>query len=170
MSEYSKKFVEYIMQTVNTSKAIQVALKRANNPNTEYQSWEILAGFGINIDYENERLSYATIASSIAHTCQSVNGNTSIAKAIGMCYQDGNQSHPAKTKLRRMLSCDSTSEICRILRPLFSLINSKGIVSLDYVKLLDQLRWYDNEDSRQRTKISWAQDFYGKAVRGEIND
>jgi CRISPR system Cascade subunit CasB len=54
------------------------------------------------------------------------NGTVKIGQAIARCYEEGNQSDQAKAKLRRLLACDTTEEVCRILRSLFSLISSKS--------------------------------------------
>ncbi|MBD3768067.1 MAG: type I-E CRISPR-associated protein Cse2/CasB [Gammaproteobacteria bacterium] len=162
MSERAQKFVDYIIQQVQDNKGKAAALKHADNPNTEYQSWEILAGFGVQLDNENQRLPFTTIAADIARVKPLTNGNITIGSAIARCYEDGNQSDQAKAKLRRLLACDTTSEACRILRPLLSLISSKDGISLNYVDLLDDLLWFSHDDSRQRIKARWAQQFYGK--------
>jgi CRISPR system Cascade subunit CasB len=170
MSERSQKFVDYIIQRIERSSGDAAALKRAGNPNTEYQSWEILAGFGVRLDSENERLPFATIAADIACVHPTCNGKTKISQAIALCYSDGHKSDQAKAKLRRLLACDTITEACRILRPLFSLISSKSVITLNYVDLLDQLLWYHDDDSRQLTKICWAQNFYGKYNTEFVNE
>lgn len=170
MSERTQKFVDYIIQQVQDNKGKAAALRRTDNPNTEYQSWEVLAGFGVQLDSENQRLPFATIAADIARVKPLTNGNIIIGQAIARCYEDGNQSDQAKAKLRRLLACDTTSEACRILRPLLSLIASKGGVSLNYVALLDDLLWFSHDDSRQRIKARWAQQFYGKQIEDSADE
>ncbi len=159
-------FVNYIISRCQTDNGLRAALKRADNPATEYQSWEVLVGFQINLEYENQRLPYATIAAAIARTKAEKNGTAKIGQALAHCYEDGNVSDQAKAKLRRLLACDSVAEACRILRPLFGLIESKGGVSLNYAQLLDELLWFGHEDSQTRIKARWAQDFYGKPAAG----
>jgi CRISPR system Cascade subunit CasB len=159
-------FVEYIINRCQADNGLRAALKRADNPATEYQSWEVLAGFHINLEYENQRLPYAAIAAAIARTKADKNGSTKIGQAIARCYEDGNASDQAKAKLRRLLACDGVPEACRILRPLFSLIEAKGNSSLDYASLLDDLLWFGHDDSQNRIKARWAQSFYGKSVDG----
>jgi CRISPR system Cascade subunit CasB len=170
MSERNQKFVEYIIRRIEQNKGDAAALRRADNPNTEYQAWEILAGFGINLVSENERLPFVVIAADIARVRPATNGIIKIGEAITRGYNDGNQSDQAKAKLRRLLACDTTSEVCRILRPLFSLIASKCTTALNYVELLDQLCWFSHDESRQNIKARWAQDFYGKISEGAINE
>lgn len=163
-------FVDYIISRCQADNGLRAALKRADNPATEYQSWEVLAGFKINLEYENQRLPYATIAAAVARTKVEKNGAAKIGSAIARCYEDGNASDQAKAKLRRLLACDSVSEACRILRPLFSLIEARGNMVLDYASLLDDLLWFSHDDSQLRIKARWAQDFYGKSTAGGKNE
>lgn len=162
----SHKFVAYIIDRCQIKNGVRAVLKRADNPATEYQSWEVLAGFGVDLEYGNKRLPYATIAADIARTKTEKNGIVKIGAAIARCYEDGKDSDQAKTKLRRLLACDSVEEACRILRPLFNLIEARGGLALDYAQLLDDLLWFSHDDSQLRIKARWAQDFYGKPSAG----
>lgn len=153
----SEQFVKFIIDLIQKDNGAAAALKRADNPATEYQSWEYLARF-IDIDKDYERLPYATIASSLAKAKAEHNGTVRIGEAIARCYDDGKDSEQAQAKLRRLLACDSVEEVCRVLRPLFSLINSKAGIQLNYADLLNDLYWF-NTDS-QRAKAKWAQNFY----------
>ena len=159
-------FVDYVINRCQSDNGLRAALKRADNPATEYQSWEVLAGFHIDLEHENQRLPYAIISAAIARAKAERNGATVIGQAIARCYEDGNVSDQAKAKLRRLLACDSVPEACRILRPLLSLIESKGNSALDYATLLNDLLWFGHDDSQTRIKARWAQGFYGKPVEG----
>ena len=162
----SLRFVDYIISRCQADNGLRAALKRADNPATEYQSWEVLAGFHVNLEYENQRLPHAAIAAAIARAKVEENGTVRIGQAIARCYEDGNASDQAKAKLRRLLACDSVPEVCRILRPLFSLIEAKGNIVLDYAGLLNDLLWFGHGESQIRIKACWAQDFYGKPAEG----
>ena len=162
----SLSFVDYIINRSKADNGLRAALKRADNPATEYQSWEVLAGFHINLEYENQRLPYAAIAAAVARSKVEKNGTVKIGQAIARCYEDGNASDQAKARLRRLLACDSVPEACRILRPLFGLIEAKGNIALDYAGLLKDLLWFNHDESQIRIKARWAQDFYGKPVEG----
>jgi CRISPR system Cascade subunit CasB len=159
-------FVDYVINRCQSDNGLRAALKRADNPATEYQSWEVLAGFHIALEYENQRLPYATIGAAIARTKAEKNGAVKIGQAIAHCYKDGNASDQAKAKLRRLLACDSVAEACRILRPLFRLIEAKSNSALDYASLLNDLLWFGHDDSQTHIKARWAQDFYGQPVEG----
>lgn len=160
-------FVDYVIKRCQADNGLRAALKRADNPATEYQSWEVLAGFHhIDLEHENQRLPYTTISAAIARAKVERNGTTVIGQAIARCYEDGNASDQAKAKLRRLLACDSVPEACRILRPLLSLIESKGNSALDYASLLNDLLRFGHDDSQTRIKARWAQGFYGKPMEG----
>lgn len=80
-----------------------------------------------------------------------------------MAYFEHNRgSDQAKARLRRVLACDDLPELCRILRPLFSLIDSKVGQPLDYVRLLNQLNRFSYNS--QQIKAQWAQEFYGQPL------
>jgi CRISPR system Cascade subunit CasB len=162
----SLAFVDYIINRCQADNGLRAALKRADNPATEYQSWEVLAGFRINLEYENQRLPHAAIAAAVARSKIEQNGTVKIGQAIARCYEDGNASDQAKARLRRLLACDSVPEACRVLRPLLSLIESRSNTTPDYASLLNDLLWFGHDDSQTRIKARWAQDFYGKPADG----
>ena len=167
------KFVAGVIERCQADKGLAARLRRADNPATEYQSWELLAGYGVDIERDYERLPFATIAAHIAKAKAEVNGNVSLGRAIASCYDDGNKSDQAKARLRRLLACDDMVELCRILRPLLSLIDSRVPQPLDYARLLKQLRGFgfatskDDAQQMQRIKAQWAQEFYGHKAQAE---
>ena len=148
-------FIEYVLGRMKNDNAFGAALRRADNPSTEYQSWEYLAGW-CDLEKAWERRPFATIASAIAYAKPAADGTLGIGKAIATCYEDGNKSDSAKSKLRRLLACGSTEEVCVILRPLLSLISSHG-ARIGYGRLLNELLYFG-----EKTKEKWAVDFYGR--------
>jgi len=161
----SDRFVEYTITRCQQDSGLAATLRRADNPDTEYQSWAYLAEF-VDLDHATQRLPYATIAAAIARANITGNGTAHIGRAIARCYEDGNQSDQAKAKLRRLLACDRVEETCRILRPLFSLIDNKSGVRLDYARLLSDLLFWAFDP--QRVKSRWAMDFYRRFELEEI--
>lgn len=159
--DHEQAFIEYVLGRMKNDNAFGAALRRADNPATEYQSWEYLASW-CDLEKAWERRPFATIASAIAHAKPAVDGYCGIGKAIAEAYKDdgGKNSDSAKSKLRRLLACDSAEEACVILRPLLSLISSHG-VHIGYGKLLNELLWFGD-----RIKVKWAVDFYGRG-RGD---
>ena len=168
-------FVARVIQLCGEDKGLAARLRRADNPATEYQSWEFLAGYGINLEYAAERLPFATVSAYIAKAKLEANGSQSLGRAIAACFDDGNQSDQAKARLRRLLACDELGELCRILRPLLTLIDSRG-QKLDCARLLKQLRQFGRAAHKgddvwlQNIKAQWAQEFYGHKVEAETEE
>jgi CRISPR system Cascade subunit CasB len=148
-------FVAFVLKRLVQDNAFGAALRRADNPATEYQSWEYLASW---CDLENtyERMYFATVAAGLAHVKQSIDTPASIGSAIARSYKDGNQDDSAKRKLRRLLACDTSAEACQWIRPVLRLAESRG-VRLNFGRLLDDLLRFG-----PKVKERWAMDFYGR--------
>lgn len=151
-------FVQFVLERMKNDSSFRAGMSRADNPATESQAWEYLAHW-CDIDKDYERRPYATIAAALARAKPGTDGSLGIGKAILVCYKtDKHAVDTAKPRLRRLLACDSVEEACTILRPLLSLISSRG-VRLCYGKLLNDLIYFgDGEKAKQR----WAVDFYGR--------
>lgn len=162
---WEERFVKGVIQKCGHDKGVAAHLRRADNPATEYQSWELLASFGVDLEWENQRLPFVTVACAIAKSKAERNGTLTLGQAIGRCYEDGKESNQAKARLRRLLACSDLPEVCRILRSVLSLINSKVSQPLDFIRLLRQLRRFPFDD--KQVKAEWAQDFYAYKPRGE---
>ena len=147
------RFVAYILTRIETDKACAASLKRADNPDTEYQAWEALVPW-CNLEQKREYLPFAIIAAAIARNKPKSNGTHGLGTAIARCYDDGNNSDAAKAKLRRLLACYSVEEACQILRPILRLIDSRG-VSLNYSRLLSQLLRFGDA-----VRKNWAMEFF----------
>ena len=157
----STEFVTYLCQRCQKDKGFAARLRRADNPATEYQSWDTLAAFGVNLEWPEERLPFALIAAAVSRSEQTANGALSLGQAIALSFSEGRDSDQAKARLRRLLACEDSEEVCRILRPLLTLIRSRVSQPLDYATLLEDLRWFHR--SADRAKARWAQQFYGRA-------
>lgn len=163
---WEERFVLSVIQQCQQDKGLAARLRRGDNPATEYQSWELLASFGVDLEREHQRLPFVTLAAAIARAKAERNGSLSLGRALAACYEDGRESSQAKARLRRLLACDELAELCRILRPLFSLIESKAGQPLDYLRLLKQLRHFPY--NAQQVKAQWAQEFYAQALTSQM--
>ena len=155
-----ERFVYTVIERCQNDKGLAARLRRADNPATEYQSWELLGSLshlGVDLEQEYKRLPYVTVAAAIAKSKAERNGPLTLGKAILACYDNDRDSDQAKARLRRLLACDELAEVCRILRPVLTLIDSKVGQPLDFVRLLKQLKYFGH-----RTKTQWAQEFYGQ--------
>ncbi|TNL14189.1 type I-E CRISPR-associated protein Cse2/CasB [Kosakonia cowanii] len=157
----AERFVSYVIERINKDKGFAARLKRADNPATEYQSWELLAEFGVDLEKEWQRLPWCAVGAALARAQPKANGTLALGTAIAACYDEGNQSEQAKTRLRRLLACTSTTEASRILRPLLALMTSRGVTP-NFSQLLEQLLWFSG-NGQDRIRARWAQDFYRRA-------
>jgi CRISPR system Cascade subunit CasB len=169
-STREERFVTSVIKRCQEDKGLAARLRRGDNPATEYQSWELLASLGVDLEKDYERLPFVTLAAAIAKTKAEHNGRLSLGRAIAACYEDGRDSNQAKARLRRLLACEDTPEACRILRSLFSLIDSKANQPLDFVRLLKQLRRFSFDDARTQIKAQWAQEFYGQPAQSQVGE
>ncbi len=150
-----RSFVEHVLKRMTDDTGFGAALRRADNPATEHQAWEHLARW-CDLEKGGERLPFATIGAALARAKPVRDGHQSIGRALAACYPEGNQSDNAKSKLRRLLACDTREEACRVLRPLLGLMASKE-AHLNHGSLLDDLLWFG-----EKTKQRWAMDFFGR--------
>ena len=162
-----ERYVKAIIERMKTDSAMAAALKRADNPATEYQCWEYLADFKIDLEKPWERIPYTTISAAVARAKQSQDGSYSFGAALASCYDEGTSrgrdNDQARSKLRRLLACDTTEEVCSILRPLLRLAASRE-KKIAYGRLLNQLVWFDNNP--QKIKIRWAEEFFSTVEEG----
>ena len=157
-NSFVSKFVAYIFDRCAKDRGTAARLRRADNPATEYQSWDVLATFGIDIEKEYVRLPFATIAAAIAKSRAEHDGPVSLGEAIASCFEGERESTAAQARLRRLLACSAVPEVCRMLRGTLALIESKSASKLCYSRLLSQLKSFHFDD--QRIKSQWAAEFY----------
>ena len=162
MAEENKQtepsLVAKVFARCKKDKGFAATLKRADNPDTAYQAWEILADFKVPLNVESKRLPYALVLAAVARSSRENDGNLGLGAALANAYQDdgGRDSDAAKVKLRRILACDDVIEVCQVLRPILQLICSRG-VGISFEKLLKDLISFNPE----KTLACWAQYFFG---------
>lgn len=157
-NDRDERFMHHAIACCQQSKSWAARLRRADNPVSEHHVWDLLIAF--NIDLGEERLPYLTLVAAMAKAKATRNGSLPFGRAIAACYDEGSDSEQAKTRLRRVLACTDEPELCRIVRPVLALINSRVSEPLDYVRLLRQMRVFALD--AQRIKAQWAQEFYGR--------
>jgi CRISPR system Cascade subunit CasB len=151
-------FVTYVLERCAADKGFAARLRRADNPDTEYQSYGILVPF-VDITKNSERRPFALIGAALARLQNPKNGKTGLGRALKNYFEGKDRDNPGEARLRRLLACSSQAELCRILRSLLTLLKSQDI---DYVRLLRQVLYFYN--SAESTKLQWAQEFYAPAA------
>ncbi len=152
-------YVRAVIDRIKKDTAMAAALKKADNPATEFKAWEYLADYKVDLEKPRERIPYVTISAALARAKPDKDGLLSVGQAIARSGKDGVPGDQERARLRRLLACDTTEEVCSILRHLLSLLSSRDI-KISYGKLLNELVWFEKDP--QKTKAKWAQSFFRK--------
>jgi CRISPR system Cascade subunit CasB len=158
-TNFSTNFISSIINHKNDVNYIS-KWKRADNPNQEYQAWELLVPWCKELTNPYEREPLATIGAAFARRKTDTDGQLNFGRALYHCYPENN-SGPGTSRLRRMLACSDTLEVCKMIKPCLSLIASKDI-NLNYSSLLNDIKYFS-----ERTKLFWAQEFYRGGNNGD---
>lgn len=163
----TEAFVDYIITNVSSGKdkGFGAKMRKSDNESTEYQAWEILAKW-VDLERWGERRAFALVGASVARMKPSTNGSLSIGGALRQVHLlDGSPTDLDKSstalRFNRILACRDQEEIINILRPTLRYIESKGVL-LDYSQLLNEILWFNNENSKERTRARWAKHFFKK--------
>lgn len=166
-NESKESFINSVFKRMKNDTAFCAAFKRADNPDLEYQCWEYLADLHIpkmELDKDYIRLPYVTVFSAMAKSNQTNDGSFGLGRALFLAYDGDSESQPARMRLRRLISCDSTEEVCAVLRPILQFIISKE-VHISFEKLLADLKLFNL--AKERITSKWAQQFYGTDSKEE---
>lgn len=166
-NQKSIAFVDYVLDMIHKKKdkGFGAKMKKADNETTEYQSWDILSRW-IDLENEKDRKTYGLIGASSARSGNPVDGQYDLGKSLYMAFQQSEGSGEAEKsssalRLRRLLACRDSLELIEIIRPVLRFLESKEI-SFSHAQILDDILWFDNDRSRERTRARWAQEFFGK--------
>lgn len=157
-------FVNGLLACIRKDPGLAARLRRADNPDTEYESWGILAGLGVDLEDADQRVPFAIVAAALARARVKGNGRLCLGQAIAACQTHGSQSRLARVHLRRLLACNCLSELSETLRSVLALIHIRVAAPLDYVWLLRQLRQFATDP--QAVKVQWAQEFHSGPLAG----
>ncbi|MFZ5366982.1 MAG: type I-E CRISPR-associated protein Cse2/CasB [Spirochaetota bacterium] len=157
MSDKPQRFVHGIIERCKTDKGFRAAMRRADNPSTEYQAWEILVSYGVSLEQDYERLAYATVGAALARSSPEKDGTYSLGEALARSGKDGKPGDGEKARLRRLLACSDSLELVDVLRPVLRLIESRS-VPIKYEQLLWDILQFSNKP--EKVKIRWAETFY----------
>lgn len=165
----TKSYVNYVFDQVHKkqNKGYAAKLKKADSNATEVQSWEILASW-VNLEYTENTRAYGLIGSAISRNPVQNNGTIGIGKALwnSLDVKSEQEKSPAAARLRRILACQDKTELLRILPSTLRYLQSKDI-NLDFARLLNEILWFNFEESREKTLTRWAMEFFGKYVESE---
>ncbi|AUW07379.1 type I-E CRISPR-associated protein Cse2/CasB [Vibrio campbellii] len=159
MTKYERcySFVDYVKLNCRTNKRFASSLNHADyQSGTESNIWDLLCRFDVDIENDNERIPFILIGAAIARGDNHNIHTLPLGRAIYKSFPNGDEQGSAR--LRRLISCDTTEEVCNVLRPLLGLLQSKIKISINYAELLCQLIEYSNNP--ESVRMIWTNDFY----------
>jgi CRISPR system Cascade subunit CasB len=112
----AERFVQTIIRHCATNTGFAARLRRADNPDTEYHSWELLVKLGINLDKDWERLPCALIAAAVARAQLSSDGSAGLGRALRSVAEFTYELHKAAVEqLWAETLCPLPCRVCRTL-------------------------------------------------------
>ena len=148
-------FVAAVIARVKTDTAFRAVMSRADNPAFESAAWEYLIPY-CNIENDFERIPFALTGAAIARIRPDNDGPAGLGSAFrAICDKDEDRERET-LRFRRLIACDSSLELCGVLRPVIQYLASKG-ASISFTQLLKDLLFWN-----PRTKIRWTTQFYGR--------
>ena len=154
-------FVDYVFKLIAEDKGIRADLRRADNPSFEWKVWPVIQQFiKDDIGIKGKRRAYALVAAAIAKSGMNENGNIGLGRAFHILEEEKGAVDPDNfpSRMARLLSCDSQEELEDVMRPVLSLMLSKGL-RLDFKSLLDDLVYFNLR--KDEVRIGWAKDYIG---------
>ena len=165
MSNKSESFVNYLLKTIhqNSNKGFRAKCRKADSDTTEYQSWDILSPW-VDLEKTKERKAFQLIASSVSQGNRDTDGSLSLGKALYTAYVRGGKEGDSKSssqaaRLRRVLACRDSLDLIDNLRSMLRYLRSMDVY-VSHSQLLNDILHFDYDNSRERIRSRWAQDFY----------
>jgi CRISPR type I-E-associated protein CasB/Cse2 len=168
-NERNLKFVEYICKQCSSNRATAAHLRRSDLKNSDPYVMTILVKFGLDITKSSEFTPYCLVAAAIARSKKYENGKSSFIQILSSVEkEDSKSSEKDDFRVRRLLSCESLTELALIFRHIMTFVQSKSDKSINYAELLDDLCSFNYEEWRTRTKRKWAMQFYNCSREEEL--
>lgn len=146
-------FVDFVISRVKTDTGYAAALRRADNPSTAPMAWEYLVPW-CDISIDRERMAFSIVAAAIARQKPDSDGSADMGQLLRSIVISGDDDSE-KRRLQRLLACDSTLDICEVIRPILKYVQGKAAMAIDYSRLLEDLLFWD-----ERKRLSWARSFF----------
>ena len=171
-SSTSGRFIAFLLERLGQNpkrrdSGLVARMKRADNPDMTYQAWDTLLAFNIDLERESQRLPYCLIGAALCRHDSAEEGSAGLGEALRSCYED--TLDPGVLRLRRLLSCSTTAEVCQVLRSVLSLIESRARIPLNHQRLLEELLSFETS-KQERIKIGWTRQFWPNSLEKQEKD
>lgn len=157
----AERFVDQLVLR-SADKGLMAKFKKADTLESEHECWGYLVGFGVDLEKPWERIPYSMIGAAVARADLEKDGCYGLGQSLADCFEnikvDGVMTNSGEGRLKSLLACSSTEDVCQVLRPLLRFINGKTSKPLCHGRLLHDLVYF--EKSEDRIKRRWAMEFY----------
>ena len=136
-------------------------LKRADSPEQAPQAWDILLKLNIP---PKDFAACLMVGAAMCRRGEAADGKASLGLALASCFEDREQG---SLRLRRLLACTNSEELCAVLRPVLGFIDSRAKFRLGYARLLDELTKFSHPNWQEGIKLRWTQDFWNISEQDE---
>lgn len=154
------RLLAWVMERLGPSPSIRdtgaiARLKRADGSERfAVQAWELLIRFNI---ADEDFTPCLTVLAPLCRRDDPVDGRASLGQALASCFDDRKEG---SLRLRRLLNCDGTDELCLQLRPLLSFMDARAKKKLSYARLLGDILAFRHAGRRQNVKMRWAKEYW----------
>lgn len=165
MSFNADFFAEIYAKAQQKDRAFLAKMRLADNPKLGDRVFSVLARHGISLN-PCIRLPYMILGASAARMGAIAEGKLSLGKALRKAFKNKELDDPnLQIRLRRLVACDSSAELCRILPATLRLVESRLEVGdyLNYEKIFKLIALFDINLTHARSVL--VQEFYGGAAR-----
>lgn len=157
-----KRFIPYLF-SLKKDKGLRALMRGALSSARQSGALSYLevADCNINILREDHREAALLVMGFVGLDPADKNGEIPFAKALSSIYRnDVNNDEPGLARLRRLLSCRDSSELCVVLRSVLKLILSKTNQGIDYEALLRDLLMFNTRP--EYVKAKWTHEYFSK--------
>lgn len=158
-----KSFIKFLDIRIK-DRGMMADLRHAFSASTSYRAWPHLAPW-CSLENRKERIIWLTIAGAYAILEGSVDNRNLGYSLYEIACKNGHSVDAIKRfdgRLRRLISCRTSEELCSHLPGLFRLAKAKNI-KIDLIKLFWDIKNWENTD--KDIKAYWASSYWGQ---GEI--
>ena len=157
-------FVAELISRCRSDTAFRAAMRRADNPRTAAFAWPHLVKW-CDLGKEYERLPFALVAAAVARELPEHDGDKDIGQLFRSCCTGPDDTEREQRRFRRLIGCDNAVELCEVLRPVLSYLQSKVPGRICYAKVLADILYFG-----EKVKLRWADHFFGNGTELEQED
>ncbi|MGL6195677.1 MAG: type I-E CRISPR-associated protein Cse2/CasB [Thermoguttaceae bacterium] len=165
-----EEFIEFLQKNERNT-GIMADLRKGFNSLTAHYSWKHIGRFCF-LDDEKHRTIFQTVGAAFAtHPLfrKSSESNPNMGTVMRMIAARGAENisdalASFESRFRRILTCDTSEEVCSLLRGVISAAKLKNI-RIPYLSLIDDLFFWD-----PNVKMRWAHEFWGVREPADKNE